>query len=74
MIDRCECYNITFSEMLVRAEADGITRFPLLRHKYRICNKCSRCRPFVIEALASGRVEFEGEYKPKKKHDRKNKV
>jgi bacterioferritin-associated ferredoxin len=74
MIRSCICHRITFEDIVKLAAENNITRLPVLRDRYNICNKCKLCNPYVREALVTGQTEFPGTYKPKRKHDRKNKM
>jgi NAD(P)H-nitrite reductase large subunit len=74
MITSCICYHKTFREILVIAKENGVTSISTLRNKYKICNKCKLCNPYVEEALVTGQTEFTGLYKSRRKHDRKNEM
>lgn len=74
MIRSCVCHSITFDALLILANEKGITQLSDLQYTYNVCNKCKLCNPYIIEMFETGRAEFPGSYKPKLRHDRKNKM
>jgi bacterioferritin-associated ferredoxin len=58
-IDRCVCFQKTFSELKAVAEATGATTVEALQHHVRFGLNCRLCVPYVREMLASGLTSFD---------------
>ena len=56
-IDRCACLDRTFDSLLALAEAEHLSLEQLVRET-GAGNGCSLCRPYLREALKTGRVVF----------------
>lgn len=50
-IDRCVCYNVSFSEILEKSEKENITTLEEVHQKLEICDACGLCNPYVKEVL-----------------------
>ena len=58
-IDRCYCYQKTFSELKDVAERTGADSIPELQKHVDFGSSCHLCHPYVNNMLETGRVEFE---------------
>jgi hypothetical protein len=58
-IDRCLCFNKTFSELLVLAESTGIKDLEKLQEIVTFGKKCQLCHPYIREALKTGETSFD---------------
>jgi bacterioferritin-associated ferredoxin len=62
-IDRCVCFNVTFSEMsaFVQQSRGG---FDELQKRYGCGRGCAMCVPYIQEMLRTGQTEFPPDYRP----------
>ncbi|MCX7877021.1 MAG: (2Fe-2S)-binding protein [Ignavibacteria bacterium] len=58
MVDRCICFNITFSEMQQVMLKRKIKTLAELKKHLTFGQRCTLCIPFVKLMIKTGRVEF----------------
>jgi bacterioferritin-associated ferredoxin len=56
-VNRCICTNLTFAELIVRAQRDRLT-FESLRQCTGAAGDCGLCEPYLKAALRTGRTSF----------------
>jgi NAD(P)H-nitrite reductase large subunit len=57
-VDRCVCFDRTFSELKQVAKATGAKSIPALQCYVLFGRKCKMCHPYVNRMLKTGEVQF----------------
>lgn len=57
-IDRCVCFNETFSDLKARADASQAQTVPELQRHVAFGLKCKMCHPYVRAMLRTGETCF----------------
>jgi len=58
LVDRCVCYNKTFTELKIRSQAMGATSIPELQKHIEFGHSCKRCHYYVDQMLKTGETVF----------------
>ncbi len=66
-VDRCICYEITFSEIKEIARERGLTSVEELQENRIACANCKLCIPFVKLMFETGETIFERRDRYRKK-------
>jgi len=64
MINRCVCYEKTFSELLAESQKNGWTA-EQIREIVGCGSACGMCFPYIKEVLETKKTEFPINYRPK---------
>ena len=59
MVDRCICFNRTFSEIKIIADKHNIKSISELKKCITFGENCKLCIPYVELMLKTGEIEFE---------------
>jgi len=59
MVDRCVCFDKTFTEMKKVIDKHNITTLDELKKYFIFGENCRICLPYVELVLSSGKTEFE---------------
>lgn len=58
MVDRCVCFNKTFSELKSIAQTESLSDLESLQRFVDFGKGCGLCKPYVKRMLETGRVVF----------------
>ena len=56
-IDRCVCFNVSFSEIMKYA-SENRTSIDEAKYKLQCCTRCKLCTPYIEKMKQTGIVEF----------------
>lgn len=56
-VNQCVCIGMTFAQLKEIAEREKLD-YDGLRKQTRCCTSCRACRPYVLQMLKTGEVEF----------------